>query len=120
MRKRQQRSRRRLRFPNSAHNPSDAGEMAKVVIATFLWMLVATTLAFAEDVDWKMYGSVKLSGEKAVCFFDAKSVNHRANGYIRVWTKWLPTQDLKHVDPELAEKIADKANKKLHEGYLPP
>jgi len=27
---------------------------------------------------------------------------------------------LKNVDHELAEKIADKANKKLHEGYLPP
>ena len=89
--------------------------------AIILGVLVgATAVAFAEDADWKMYGSVKLSGEKAVCFFDAKSVNHRANGYIRVWTKWLPAQDLKNVDPELAEKIADKANKKLRKGYLPP
>jgi hypothetical protein len=59
--------------------------MAKTVIAAALWMLVGImvgsylpeTLAFAEDVDWKMYGSEKLAGEKAVCFFDAKSINHR-------------------------------------------
>ena len=45
------------------------------------------TLAFAEDVDWKMYGSEKLNGEKAVCFFDAKGMYLSAEGYIRVWTK---------------------------------
>src|SRR5262249_8980229 len=104
--------------------------MAKVIIAAFLWILVGImvgsflerpeTLAFAEDADWKMYGRETLNGMKAVCFFDAKGMYLSAQGYIRVWTKWLFEQDLKNVDHELAEKIADKANKKLHEGYLPP
>jgi len=34
----------------------------------------ATTIALADDVDWKFYGGASVENTPEFCFFDAKSV----------------------------------------------
>jgi hypothetical protein len=81
----------------------------------------ATTFAFAQDVDWKMYGFADL-GVQSVCFFDAKNVGQTNDGHIRVWTKCLPEKDLDDVDEksDRVHKLADRSADKIANGYVPP
>jgi len=93
-----------------------------VRLAGILGALVgATAFAFAEDVDWKVFGGATL-GVVSVCFFDAKSVAHTSDGRVRAWTKCLPQKDLENVDfkNDRGQKIAEKAAKKIVQGYVPP
>jgi len=84
-------------------------------------LLATTSFAFAQDVDWKLYGWADL-GVVSVCFFDAKSVNQTNDGHIRVSTKCLPETDLDKVDEksDRGRNVADRSTDKIVKGYVPP
>src|SRR5262249_24500783 len=93
-----------------------------VRLAGILGALVsAAAFAFAEDVDWKVFGGATL-GVVSVCFFDDKTVDRTSDGHVRVWTKCIPQQDLENFDfkNDLGQKIAEKAARRIVEGYVPP
>jgi len=56
-------------------------------------LIGATTIAFADDVDWKLYGGASVENTPEFCFFDAKSVIQESGGQFRVWTKCFVQKD---------------------------
>jgi hypothetical protein len=95
-------------------------------VLTFLAVVASavvgtTASAFAQDVDWKMYGSASV-GAPSICFFDNKSVSHTTDSHIRVWTKCLPRQDLggDFTKTERGKTIIENAARKMIQGYVPP
>jgi hypothetical protein len=82
----------------------------------------AAALAQPSDVDWKLYGST-LDPAVALCFYNAKDIDKRPDGNIRVWIKCLLRDDvLKSVDPknEQGKKIVEDTAQKIKRGYVPP
>jgi hypothetical protein len=92
---------------------SGAARIASLVAT----LINATTIAFADDVDWKLYGGASVENTPGFYFFDAKSVVQESGGQLRVWTKCL---DQKELDRPLGETTIDKAARKLAYGYVPP
>jgi len=84
-------------------------------------LLAATTFAFAQDVDWKLYGWADV-GVISACFFDAKSVTQTNDGHVRVRTECLPQNDLDKVDKksDRDRKVTDRSAEKIVKGYVPP
>ena len=65
-----------------------------IAMALVLAALIgATTIAFADDVDWKLYGGASVENTPEFCFFDAKSVIQESGGQFRVWTKCFVQKD---------------------------
>jgi hypothetical protein len=88
-------------------------------IASLLAALIgATTIAFADDVDWKFYGGVSVQNTLDFCFFDVKSVTQESAGQLRVWTKCLAQKDLERTDFD--ETATEKVTQKITSGYVPP
>ena len=84
-------------------------------------LLATATFAFAQDVDWKLYGWADL-GVVSVCFFDAKNVTWTDDGHVRVWTECLAQNDLGKVDEksDRHREVADRSAEKIVKGYVPP
>jgi hypothetical protein len=88
-------------------------------IACLLAALIGgTTIAFADDVDWRLYGGATVENTPEICFFDAKGVTQESVGQLRVWTKCLDQKELGNVllDNASLEKVA----RKRLSGYVPP
>lgn len=81
-------------------------------------LIGATTVAFADDVDWQMHGYATMEGVSEACFFDAKTVIQEDDGQLRVWTKCLDQQ--KVVNVKLDKSAIEKAAQKRLSGYVPP
>ena len=65
-----------------------------IAMALVLAALIgATTIAFADDVDWKLYGGASVENTPGLCFFDAKSVIRESGAQLRVWTKCLDRKE---------------------------
>jgi hypothetical protein len=88
-------------------------------IASLLAALIGgTTTAFADDVDWRLYGGATVENAPEICFFDAKGVTQENVGQLRVWTKCLDQKELGNV--HLDEASLKKAARKTLSGYVPP
>jgi hypothetical protein len=77
-----------------------------------------TTIAFADDVDWRLYGGATVENTPEICFFDAKGVTQESVGQLRAWTKCLDQKELGNV--LLDETSLKKAARKRLSGYVPP
>jgi hypothetical protein len=94
------------------------------IIATCIFGLMLAPLAWAADVDWKMYGTASVGGD-TVCFYEAMGISRTADRHLRVWTKCLLQKDLDGVDlkSDLGRKIAESTARKMLLGrpvYVPP
>lgn len=95
--------------------------------ATFACMLSAimcapSSLAQTLSVDWKFYGTAPTDGGYGACFYDAKGIVSRPNGYLRVWTKCLPIKDIDSIDikKDFDGKILENTAQKIIRSYVPP
>ena len=97
------------------------GGLWQVRVVALVYTLMHASLAFAADVDWKMYGSATADAP-SFCFYDAKGVAVGPDGYVRVRTKCLLKVDLESVyfKGDRGRQIVDNAAKKVAEGYVPP
>jgi hypothetical protein len=94
------------------------------ISTTFAFLLFSAPASYAqsENVDWNLYGFAKLSnGSEDMCFYDSKSLEHRQNGFIRVWAKCLSEND---ADTALDNKdtnhdLVEAAAQKVAHYYLP-
>jgi hypothetical protein len=94
-----------------------AGKFGVVLLA----LASATGMALASDVDWKMYGFASLEGAE-ICFYEANSVAHPADGHVRVWTKCLSQKEMDDIDikHDFGGQILENAAQKVAQYYLPP
>jgi hypothetical protein len=97
------------------------GALWQLRAVALVYTLIYASLAFAADVDWKMYGSATADAP-SFCFYDAKGVAAGHDGYLRVRTKCLLKVDLESVylKGDRGRQIVDNAAKKVVEGYVPP
>jgi len=94
-----------------------AGKFGVVLLA----LASATGMALASDVDWKVYGGASLEGAE-ICFYEANSVAHPADGHVRVWTKCLSQKEMDDIDikHDFGGQILENAAQKVAHYYLPP
>jgi hypothetical protein len=85
-----------------------------------LALLCTAALAWATDVDWRVFGG-DAGNVPTLCFFDARGVV-RAVGGVRVWTKCLLVQDIQAIDlkKDYDGRIWNAAQRKVDEHYVPP
>jgi hypothetical protein len=96
----------------------------RIMITACTLALTLASLARAEDVDWKVYGSVPIPVNQggSVCFYEANGIVRTADKHLRVWTKCLAQKDLDAVDTkgEAGRKIVENATRKVIAHYVPP
>lgn len=79
------------------------------------------SIAYAADVDWKMYGGAAVAGAE-ICFYDAMGVVRTPDGYLRIWTKCLSQQDMENIDikHDFGGTILENTARKVARYYVPP
>lgn len=87
---------------------------------------VAVSLAFimscneAKGADWRFFGGTTVKGEKALCYYDAGSVQHSNASSVKVWTKAVKQTDINKILSKKDKQIIKATAEKYANGYLPP
>jgi hypothetical protein len=85
----------------------------------FITIFMSLLCAEAKGADWKFYG-FEPAPLFAIVYYDNESIEHLANGNIRVWIKTITVALIEELTEKQQIKIATEAGEKRASGYLPP
>lgn len=97
--------------------------MSLLIAMTAVIVINIGAIAQGSNVDWKYYGGTPIAKEGFVsCFYDAKGVTKKSDGYLRVWIKCLSVKDIKaiNIKKDFNGKIIKSVVKRVAHYYIPP
>ena len=94
--------------------------MKKVLL--FILLVAINLISIdAAGADWKFCGGATLlKGEKTIACYDTESVEHTADGTVRVWVKAIKQSVFDAAIKKYEKQVVEKAAKKLVAQYYPP